>query len=267
MNILLRYYNGKHYVWKQAEWKGQRYRLTDTDEVINQTSILAVTEDPRIGFVICNNCGELVANNPESIEAHYKAIEDKKDCFTCSKLTTYGDKEHFQREYKANEDGTYKVIDSYDTLLGCKMSYVTERIGSKNANRNCIYTRCRRYGVSEINDVFVKYPGLFERNITIDTIDTKTCTFEGYENGYFIYDLKMRGTIKACVNEMGIIDHFIFNRGGWPYNFFYSDKYKKIFFQNWETYTDAVHDYMNRAKETKVIEKISKLYEEANSNE
>lgn len=267
MNILLRYCNGKHYVWKPAKWEDGRYKLVDTNETIYHTSIMAVTEDSRIGYVVCNHCGKLVKNDPESIEQHYRELESKKDCMKCEKLVPCGNKINIDREITDNLDGTYSITEKYITNLGCKVSYYTERLGSVNANRNCVYSRCRRAGVVQINDIFVKYPGLFEKNITVDMLNANKYPYEKYNDGYYEYDLKMRGTVKACVNSMGIVDHFVVTSRGWRNIFYYSDKYKKIVFADWYSYDERVDNYITRAKESKIIEKISKLYEEANANE
>lgn len=266
MKILLRLYGGKYYVWKNAKWEGGYYKLLDNDDSISETSILAVTEDERIGYVQCAYCGELVENNPEAIEAHYAKLEAQKNCMKCDKLVQFGDKMNAKKTFKANEDGTYTVEEAYDTKLGCRMSYYTENIHSERAKINCKFALCRRKGVRTINDTFVKYPGLFEKQITVDTLTAKKYVFDRYSNGFYEYDLKMRGTLKACVNENGIVDHFILYVRGWAYTIYYSDKYKKLFYHDWSKYGENL-DFLNDTKMQKIIEKISQLYEEAKVNE
>lgn len=266
MKILIRKYKNKYYVWKDAEWKEGYYYIDDGNEVVYMNNILAVTEDPRIGYVECRHCGKLVKNDPESIERHFAEVEAQKDCLKCEKMVTYGDKISPERTIEQNEDGTYKVVEKYNTHLGCRAYYYTVNIHSNAANKDCIYRQCRRKGVQQINDAFVNYPGLFEKQITADTLIANKCTFEGHQNGFYEYDMKMRGTVKACVNELGIVDHFVVEVRGWRYIFHYSDKYQKIFFEHYERYYEKVSDYITNSKAESIIKKLSKIYEEAEVN-
>lgn len=268
MKILLRHYQGNYYVWKDAKWEGVFYKLLDNDEAcFYETEVLAVKDDNRIGYVQCNYCGELIENNPEAIEAHYAKSEAKKDCLKCEYLAPYGRKQDVTKTYVDNGDGTYSIKEEYKTPLACTLGYYTEDINSENAKKNCQYTRCRRKGVKPIKDTFIKYPGLFNKQITADTLKAKKYEFERYSNGMYEYDLKMRGTVKACVNEMGIVDHFMLYIRGWAYTFYYSDTYNKLFFYDYHKYNDDTSDYLTSAKEAKILEKITQLYEEVNENE
>lgn len=266
MKILLRNYNGNRYVWKDAKWDGI-YKLLDTNEGFYETRILAVQDDDRAGYVKCANCGELVKNDPESIEQHYAKLEAKKDCLNCDKLVVYGDRYGNTRSVEDTGAGYYKVAETYVTRLGCKMGYYTEDIHSSSAKRNCKYAKCRRFGVKEICDAFVKYPGLFEKQITVDMLTSKKYAFDKTMDGFHRYDLKMYDTVKACVNDLGIVDHFIVVSKGWAYKFYYSDKYKKLFFEDYNSYNENVTDWITQSKADKIIEKLSKLYEEANADE
>ena len=98
-------------------------------------------------------------------------------------------------------------------------------------------------------------------------LTSKKFEYEVYSNGYQIYDLKMRNTLKAMVNELGIVEHFVVYVRGWSYNLYYSDKYKKLFFYKYGKYDENTYDYITDSKSTRIIEKISKLYEEADVDE
>lgn len=269
MKVLLRNYNNQYYVWKEATYFDDSYYiLTDNRDEVWEFQVLAVADDDRVGYVRCAYCGALIKNDEESIERHYAEMEAKKDCATCSNLRAYGDKMTVSKALSENDDGTYNVTEVYKTELGCKVSrYSTELLNSEAAIRNCKFNQCRRHGVRPLKDAFVKYPGLFEKQITVDMLNAKKFTFDKYNNGYYEYDLKMRGTLKACVNTMGIVDHFVMYKGGWRYNFYYSDKYKKIFFLSWNKYCEDTRDWVTSAKEEQIINKLSKLYEEAKVNE
>lgn len=271
MKVLLRKWLDKYYVWHNAEWVGNKYYLVvdgfRMSSCIDSTMILAVAEDNRNNYVVCNNCGEIIENTPEAIEAHYTAEEAKKDCFSCKNLRFLGDAQNEQTTYTKNEDGSYRVAKTFDTQLGCRVNYWTEELESKTVKENCIFYRCRRYGVKPIEDVFVKYPGLFDKQITMDLLQEKKYTFEGYSDGYYIYDLRMRGTLKACVNEMGIVDHFIVFHRGWSSTIYYSNKYNKLFLSDWGKYNPDISEAMNSKKEEQVLEKLASLYKEESTNE
>lgn len=267
MKILIRQYESKYYVWKDAEWQDGNYVIPNTKQKISMTNILAVTEDNRIGYVQCYHCGKLIKNDPESIEQHFAEVEARKDCLKCEKMVPYGDKMSPVLTIERNADGTYSVVEKYNTKLGCRASYYyTQNIESEKVKRDCIYLQCRRNGVREINDAFVKYPGMFEKQITADTLVANKCVFEGYNDGYYEYDMKMRGSVKACVNEMGIVDHFVVLARGWRYIFYYSDKYKKIFFNYYDKYYENTRDYITDSKADSIIKKLSSIYEEAVEN-
>lgn len=268
MKVLLREYEGKHYVWKDAQYSADGYYvLTDNADEIWEFQILAVTEDERSGYVRCKYCKELVKNDPESIEKHYTDMEAKKDCLSCEYLRNYGSASKISKTYTKNEDGTYDIHDVYRTILGCRRNYTTYELDSEEANRRCKFNECRRQGMESIDDAFLKYPGLFEKQITVDMLKAKGFKYEQRINGYYEYDLKMRGTVKANVNELGIVEHFTFYKSGWAYRFYYSDKYKKLFFLSWNKYCEYTRDWVTQTKEEQIITKLSKLYEEATENE
>jgi hypothetical protein len=231
-------------------------------------NIIAIKEDDRIGYVLCNNCGELVKNTPEDIEAHFALKEKNKDCLNCAYLRTYGDKYNKKVSYVKNEDErTYSVVETYDTLLGCAASYWTQEINSTNAKRDCIHARCRRNGVSEINDIFVKYDNPFDQHITVDFLREKKFTCEGYIDGYWEYDLKCRGYLKACVNKLGIVDKFKVHSKGFEYDAYYSARHNKLFFGCADIYDERHSDYVTDSKYNTILTKLSNIFEEANTNE
>lgn len=266
MKILLKAYNGQYYVWKDAKYEGGEYVLTDNGDSFYETDILDVKEDERIGFVQCGHCGELIKDDPESIEAHFVEIEAKKDCLTCPSMVIYTDKQNHNRTIVKNENGTYAVSETYDTYLGCRVNYYTENIDSAAAKRNCVYAQCRRKGARQINDAFVKYPHLFDKQITVDVLNEKKFQFETYSNGHYVYDLKMRGTLKACVDINGVVDYFILYVNGWAHNVYYSARYNKLFMYDWNRYKDDLSSTLTESREARIISKISKLYQEETTN-
>ena len=95
----------------------------------------------------------------------------------------------------------------------------------------------------------------------------KKYQFEGYQSGYFVYDLRARGTLKACVNELGIVDHFIVGHRGWNYIMYYSDKYNKLFVSDSGRYKDNAIYCTSESKVKSTISKIAELFKEENAND
>lgn len=265
MKILVRQLQGTNYVWKDATYVGGEFRIGSEDDsfAINQTNILAVQDDNRKDYVMCQHCGAIIKNTPEDIEAHFKATEDKRNCFECRSLRKYVDKS-LSAELEANEDGTYTVKESYVAKLRCGNAYWNEPdIGSPKAKEICDFYRCRRHGVRPIKDIFTEYPAPFDKQITVDVLNAKKFDYDGFINCHFEYDLKCRNTVKACVNELGIVDHFIIKHRNSRWTAYYSDKYDMLFF------TDNGRDYrlerpseISQAKYEQAKAKIASLYKE-----
>ena len=270
MEILIRYFGDNHYVWKQAEWHDGSYYTTNENEEsirINENRILAIKDDSRIGYVTCRHCGALVENTPEAIEKHFAESEAKKNCMKCDYMQIYDSKRGADRSFEPQEDGYYKVTETFLSRLSCDAGYWGTIIGNGKENDICVYYQCRRKGVQEIQSVFLEYPNLFEKQVTVDTLNAKKYEYEGYANGFFKYDMKLRGTLKACVNELGIIDSFIYIRSCWSYRIYYSDKYKKLFYDDCGVYKEDITYIMSAQKSRQIIAKISELYKEANGND
>lgn len=270
MKVLIRNYQGNGYVWKDATWREFTYYVDDEvfgETALNSVEILAVKDDNRNGYVVCRHCNTLVRNDPAEIEKHYAEMEAKKDCTKCKYMRIWGDRRDQTIKYAPNEDGTYTCTDVSNVRLGCTIGWLTVEVNKAEAKRNCHYAQCRRQGVATINDAFVQYPGLFNKSLTIDTLEENKYVNEGYKNGFFEYDMRLRGSLKACVNTNGIVDHFRFISRGWSTNIYYSDTYNKLFYADWDKYNDKIGDVMNDAKEQQILAKISKLYKEAETDE
>lgn len=272
MKILLRQLDDKHYyVWMDAIYKNGHFEIKDKEWgglTIYQSEILATKDDDRSEYVICNNCGAMIKNDPESIEAHFAASEKNRNCFICPSLRRNKIK-MVNEEMTDNPDGTIKVVETYNADLRCGQVYWNSlSVNSEEVKRYCLYYRCRNRGVSPIEDVFTKYPNLFDKNITVDVLNAKKFVPDegGMKNDHFEYDMKLRNTLKACVNKLGIVDHFIVKCRSYKYHAYYSAKYDKLFFSSARgNYTESLPDYMSEAKYNQVKAKISALYKEEES--
>lgn len=263
MKVLLRKFGEDYYVWKEATYSKVEFALADGSSKINQINILAIRNDNRKDFVKCAHCGEIIHNDPESIEAHFAAQEAKRDCFHCSELS-YSNIGNIDVQYVKNDDETYKRTAMDQVKLYCgKYSWDRSPIDSPAANTACKYTQCRRKGVREISDIFTKYPDLFDKQATVDALNEKNSSYDGYERGFFVYDLNCHNAVKAYVNSLGIINHFTISFRTNTMTAFYSAKYDKIFFENWKGYSESAPYNISDTRYNQAKAKISALYKEA----
>lgn len=270
MKILLRKFNDEYYVWKTAEWKDNGYYIDNNGEMyIPQVNIIAVKDDDREGSVVCAFCGAKIKNDPESIEKHFAERETSRNCFACEHLTQYGKASNAKSVYTKNEDGTYHVTSDVDTELGCTFNRYYRNpcnIDSTEAKNICQYFQCRKAGVSQINDIFVTNPGAFNKSATVDVLTKNGYTYCGYYNNThgFGYDMGVRGQcLTACVNEVGIVDHFLVRHRYDVFTVYYSAKYDKLFFDYGGRYVENIPNGLSEAKYNTVKKKIAALYKEA----
>ena len=266
MKILLRKYGDEYYVWKTATFSNGEYYIDS--ERVRQIEILAVKDANANEYVICKNCGEKILNNPESIEQHYAERERQKNCLTCKRAMPYniGMKE---RTFVSDENGNYHVVEKYTANLRCQSSYAD--INSESSALHCDFMQCRHMGVKPFGDMLMQYPDMFETQITVDALQKKGYQHVGLtlerSGDYFKYDMKSRGTVWACVNECGIVDHFACS---YKYNVFYvyySEKYNKLFFNRNGKYDENRPYTLSDAKYNFLMTKIPELYKEAKANE
>lgn len=261
MKILLRKWDDKSYVWKDATYKNGKFICDELG--VYEINILAVKDDNRKDYVTCNFCGELIKNDPESIEAHFKEKEAKRDCFKCQYLRA---SKHriIKADYAQNNDGTYNATETFVATLKCGNIYWNQpTIDSNDAKKICQFYKCRNHGVARIEDIFTQYPDPFGKQIAFDVLLEKKFEYDGFINGFFEYDLKSRNTVKACVNDLGIVDHFIVSHRGYKYKAYYSAKYDKLFFSNdGRNYSLETPIAISENKYRQAKAKISALYKE-----
>jgi hypothetical protein len=264
MKILLREYENERYVWKDAEYTS--YGFVCNDEIVCETNIITVKDDNRKDYVICAHCGSIIKNTAEAIEAHFAEQEAKRDCFKCGSLRKYNVNTS-KAEFTKNMDGSYVVTETYTAGLRCGQNwYNGPAIDSEDAKKICLYYRCRRHGVQSIADIFTKYPDPFDKHITVDMLNDKNFPYECMANRCFEYDLKCRSTVKACVNELGIVDHFIIKHRSRGYIAYYSAKYDKLFFTiDGRHYEDSIPSGISETKFNQAYAKISAIYKEEES--
>jgi hypothetical protein len=263
MKILLREYCGKYYVWKDATYNHGSFVCNG--EIMRATNILAVKDDNRSNYVVCQHCETVIENTPEAIEAHFAEQEAKRDCFKCSSLRKHNIASK-SATFTRITNGTFSIQELYTADLKCgQMWFGSPAIDTDDAKKICIHYRCRRSGVKPIQDIFTKYPDPFDKHITADALNAKKFAYESSVSGYFEYDLKCRNTVKACVNELGIVDHFIIKHRSCVFTAYYSAKYDKLFFAAGRDYEENCPGVISDAKYEQARAKIAALYKEEES--
>lgn len=266
MEILLRKHNDQYYVWKKAEYiHGTYYVIEDAVSVsVPQAMIVAVKKDDNSDYVMCKNCGAIIKNDKESIEDHYAEEEAKRNCAKCGNVR-FRNRKVSELSWEHNADGSYSVTEHSTSNIVCSIGYLDEPIDSNAAKNRCMYNRCRQSGVGPVDDVLLAKPGLFDTFVTVDTLIAKKFDKVEYHDNHFEYDLKSRGTLQACVNELGIVDHFRLYYRYRAYNIFYSKKYNEMFFtDDYRKYTTIRPYGVTEKKASELKKKIASLYEEAN---
>ena len=261
MKILLRKYDEEYYTWKDAVFENGNFYV-DGCRIYN-TNIIQIKDDYRKDYVQCAYCGAVIKNTPEDIEAHFAAQEAERNCFRCSSLRKYS-VNHVKADIVEDATGKMTIQETYEADLRCGQSWNNSpKITSDAVKKVCIYYRCRNAGTVKIEDIFTQYPDLFDKHITVDTLNEKGFTYEGYNAGFFEYDMKCRNTLKACVNELGIVDHFVIKHRGYRFNAFYSAKYDLLVFLDGERqYSTRTPYAMSDTKYTQAKTKITAMYKE-----
>lgn len=257
MQVLFRQYDGKYYVWKEAKHNGKRFVVDERS--YNETDIIAAKSDDGGKFVVCKYCGEQINNTPEAIEKHFVEQEAKRDCLACRRMSIASRSDN-KRVITKNAEGKYDVTETYTAHLQCNESWSDP--DSETGKRFCMYNRHRIMGVEAVGGVLMQYPDLFEKQMTVETLKAKGCTFMRRYHNHFMYDMFLRNTLFAHVNECGIVDYFEASYRYDTHYFYYSATQKKLFYANNGCYTEGKPDGWSDNKYNMVRRKIEAFYKE-----
>lgn len=141
-------------------------------------------------------------------------------------------------KYTLQEDGRYVVNVKNNVKLSCKNSWDYYDINSQGARDVCRWKQCATSEMKAIEDVFTKYPCVFDDMITVDkVIDNGFTERKEYDiRNEVHYKLKARNNITAVVNKLNIVDKFVIDYRSHQYNVMYSKKYNKLFTMSNGTY-------------------------------
>ena len=262
MRVLLRNYDGEQYVWKKAEVKSAtKFTLEDGCDV-SQAEIVSISRDNRKKFVKCSACGEIIRNTPEAINEHKLKGTTSATCFGCRYMREMGSKQ-LSVKYTLQEDGSYSANVKKSLHLVCTATWSTPDINSENARGYCKFKQCATAEMKAIEDVFTKYPNVFDDMITVDKVlDNGFTERKEYSSrGQVEYKLKARNNITAVVNKLNIVDYFVIDYRNHRITVLYSKKYDKLFAMSNGTYTEVKGIwFIPNTTFANIKEKIASLY-------
>jgi hypothetical protein len=257
MQILLRRWDDKLYVWKDATFNNDTYTVDGYD--IRETNILAVKDGDGGKYVRCGFCNEKLDNNPEAIEKHFVEQEAQRDCLKCIHMQ-FNKRTNPKRTVTKGENGMYNISETYSASLNCRYSYLDPN--SEAGKEQCVYNQHRAHGVKPIGGLLMHHPDLFEKQITVEALKAKGYEFVRRYDGYFMYDMKLRNSLFAHVNECGIVDHFSASYRYETRSFHYSATQGKLFYEGNGKYVEGQPWNWSDTKYNSVKKKIEALYKE-----
>lgn len=266
MKALIRDHNNEQLVYVNVKHNGNRF-LDEEGREIAITNIIDVFRDNRTKYVRCSNCGELIKNTPEAIEAHWRVKASRKNCLQCEKMRETYSKTPIKKTFvpDAKDPDRYIVTNKYSVNLVCSMGYRTVNINSEDAKTNCKYFRCKNATYTPISDIFTQYPHLFDTLPTVDMLIKKKWKFNGFVSNqrYISYIHPHMKTLTAFANCKGIVTQFSLKIGSRCYSFMYSKKYDNFVYMGVSQYSfDFPYEVRNASKSTSAFAKVKELFEE-----
>lgn len=261
MKVLLKSYDGKCYVWKDATYSKSGFVVNG--DVIRETDIISVMDDNRSKFVTCSECGEIFAKDSPEIEKHKMRYKDTNTCLTCAYLRPC-ESSAPTTSYEHISGARYHVVNKYDARMTCCRSSWSRRcdIGTEEAMNACIHKKCSNATMIEVNDIFTKNPGIFDDIITIDrVVEVGYKSMRNEYNGiYTAYALNGRNQIEARVNSAGIVEDFIIRYGRNSYMVMYSKQLNKLYKCNGSIYIEWNPSEIKDSVKAYITKKIAALY-------
>jgi hypothetical protein len=124
-----------------------------------------------------------------------------------------------------------------------------------------MFKACVDAQFAPFEDIFIKYPGIFDHIATVDRVIETGYKHRGQNGQYTYYRLTGRNQVNAMVNRLGIVDHFIINYREETYKIFYSKRYNELFMSDGETYIVPTEYYMPKSTIDYIKRKIAAIYE------
>lgn len=260
MKILLRKFDGKEYVWEDAEYKKDRFYVGGTP--VYETGIVSIIDDERDQYVKCSNCGKIFKKDSPEIEKHKNKYKDINTCFSCIYKRHYNNV-ILNTNYECISDGVFKYTKEEKVDVVCNSQYRYNGqpcIGTEEAQNQCIHKKCADATYDAFTDFFIENPGAFDDIITIDKIIT--AGYRDVIDGAIETHYLMRGKNKiyAVVNSMSIVDHFRIEYYSDCWDIVYSKKLNKLFSIGYTNYTEWEPSRVPASTREYIKNKIAQLY-------
>lgn len=226
------------YRWYDAVWDDKENKITVGKKSFSPTEIISIENDPRVKYVQCTKCGEVIKNTKKNIEEHLQLSQGSKGCLTCRSLYI-GDETSIKETFTKNEDGTYTRTKKASCKLMCGYTYRNPLIDDAKARGGCRYRNCRADTIGPIDDFFIKYPGAFDDMATVDALDVgKWKVYYRGTGDDVTFKWNGRYSINVRTTNLGIIDRFVCSYRSNDHEIVYSKKYDKIFEISYGTYAE-----------------------------
>lgn len=256
MKILIRNTYNDWYAWKTAKYTKDGFVVDG--EIVREDQIVSIQNDNRDKYVRCSHCTEIV--HKDKIAEHREKHKNSDGCLNCPHMSASwaGDS---ATKYTKGKDGKYTMTVKKEVNLYCNAGFVNRQIDSNEARETCWYSGCKDAVMLEISDIFTTHKGLFD-DIALENVlaDVGYDKQGSYSDGYWKhYRLNTNKEIYACVNNLGIIDHFDVNIAWDDYRVFYSKKFDKIYTSKNRKYVEGV-PYLTKEENEEIKNEIRKLY-------
>lgn len=235
-----------------------KIKLAENNNIIAETNIVAIKDNEISKYVKCSSCGEIVLNNKKSIAKHAAKKCDSQACLTCRYLSSRTQRSS-DKKYIPLDNGTYKIKQDIVVSLHCNMNYRGHEITTSEARAICKYRHCteNKDNFIHLNNFFGTNPDAFDDLVTVDALDEKIWSLESKYNDEFCFKAKKKFTLRADVNDRGIITKFRYQKRYDYWDFVYSKKYNKIFWFNGSNYSLTPPRYIESTR----IDEIKKIVE------
>lgn len=253
MKVLLRRFDNEQYVLKRATYNNGKF-IVDGD-VVRLSNIVSVINDNRHNYLQCSSCGEVFKKDrTDKFEKHREMAGTPKPCLKCPYFHRQPTDKRVSKT-TINSDGTYVEKVHITGIATCKYfnSWSSYSVMSDFVLHECNKRKCRFAELVEIEDIFTKYPGVFDDIITVDAL---------IDAGYHVkmrhdleQDVYLMEDFYASVNEIGVVDKFVINCG-WDSDIYlyYSSKYDMFFDSKYREYKDNhLANFENMAKIVKKL--------------
>lgn len=263
MKILLREYNGEHYVYKDAKYTKNGFEI-DGNRIV-EAQILSIPKDNRKAkYDKCSVCGALFTKGSTKWEKHITPVQDASKCIECHHMNRTNSTMK-STKYKLMPNGKYLVTQKHEAKLVCTAQYYGWNypdVNSDDARAICIYNRCRNAEKIPFTDFFTEHPGAFDEMITVDKIlDNGYTEMRRSSGGMTKYKLKAKNSITALVNRLNIVDRFEVSYRNSYYILYYSKKYDKLYVSYNGRYGEWVPYGVPSTTIERIKDKIKSLYE------